>query len=114
MPEPRYRAADLADFAASLLARAGASADRARTIAGLLLEADLMGHTTHGLQLLAPYLKEIAEGKMRTSGEVDVVADRGAAVTWDGRRLPGPGGSQDRRRGRVIRDQAHTSRTGGP
>ncbi len=87
---PRYGAADLVSFGRDLLSAAGMPGERASIVAEILAEGDLLGHTTHGLQLLAPYLKEIAEGKMRTSGEVDVVADRGAAVTWDGRRLPGP------------------------
>jgi LDH2 family malate/lactate/ureidoglycolate dehydrogenase len=88
--EAAYGAPELVSFAHDLLSAAGMPGQRASTVAEVLVEGDLLGHTTHGLQLLAPYLKEIAEGKMRTSGEVDVVADRGAAVTWDGRRLPGP------------------------
>ena len=59
-------------------------------MAEVLVEADLLGHTTHGLALLAPYLGEIEKGAMATSGEPQVVADFPAAVTWDGRRLPGP------------------------
>jgi LDH2 family malate/lactate/ureidoglycolate dehydrogenase len=88
--EPRYEAGGLRAFAASLLAKSGLPADRAATVAEVLVEADLMGHTTHGLQLLAPYLQDIANGKMTKAGEPDVVADHGAAVTWDGRFLPGP------------------------
>ncbi len=49
-----------------------------------------MGHTTHGLQLLAPYLAELESGAMTRDGEPEVLADVPAAVTWDGRRLPGP------------------------
>ena len=89
MAEPRYRPADLVDLAASLFARAGAPADRARTIAQLLLEADLMGHTTHGLALAGPYLDEAERGEMRLDGEPEVVRDKGACLTWDGRRICG-------------------------
>ena len=49
-----------------------------------------MGHTTHGLALLPGYLGELAGGRMRAAGEMAVVADRGAAVTFDAGRLPGP------------------------
>src|SRR5262249_21717733 len=59
------------------------------TIAEGLVEADLLGHSTHGLQLAAAYLGELAAGTMTPRGEPEVVADRGGAVTWDGRRLPG-------------------------
>ncbi len=85
----RYRAADLIDFTAALFADAGVAPDRARTIAELLVEADLMGHTTHGLQLAPGYLGALAEGKMRAEGDPEIVSDRGAVATWDGHRLPG-------------------------
>lgn len=87
--EARYRAADLIDFAAALFAAAGCDGDKPRTIAEGLVEADLLGHTTHGLQLAPVYLNELESGGMVGRGEPGVVADRGAAVTWDGRRLPG-------------------------
>jgi LDH2 family malate/lactate/ureidoglycolate dehydrogenase len=54
-----------------------------------LVEADLLGHTTHGLTLLADYVGEIVEGRMETRGRPSVVHERGAAATWDARRLPG-------------------------
>ena len=84
-----YRAADLTSYATRLFEAAGCDGDKAPIIAELLVEADLMGHTTHGLHLAAPYLEELAQGTMLASGMPDTVADRGAAVTWDGRRLPG-------------------------
>src|SRR5215470_14298943 len=86
---PAYRAADLIAFARDLFAAAGCDGDKPQLIAELLVEADLMGHTTHGLQLAAPYLGEIAAAKMTAKGEPTLVADRGAAVTWDGNYLPG-------------------------
>ncbi len=87
--EKRYRAADLAGLVSQLFVAAGCDTEKATVIAELLLEADLMGHSTHGLHLAAPYLAEIAAGTMRVRGEPTVIADRGAAVTWDGERLPG-------------------------
>jgi L-lactate dehydrogenase len=50
----------------------------------------LLGHNTHSLALLAPYLGEIEKGKMTKTGEPRVIADFPAAITWDGQRLPGP------------------------
>src|SRR5690606_22847977 len=35
------------------------------------------------------YLQSLADGIMQKAGEPELVADRGAAVTWNGRRLPG-------------------------
>lgn len=85
-----YRSSDLLALAARLLGGAGLAPDRAEVVAEVLVEGDLLGHTTHGLALLAPYLEQIASGGMRTEGGWEVVSDRGAAMTWDGRRLPGP------------------------
>ncbi|HWA26063.1 MAG TPA: Ldh family oxidoreductase [Lacunisphaera sp.] len=87
---PRPAAADLRIFAAALLEKAGLDARKAVAVAETLLEGDLLGHTTHGLALLAPYLGELEKGAMEKSGEPRVIADFPAAVTWDGRRLPGP------------------------
>jgi LDH2 family malate/lactate/ureidoglycolate dehydrogenase len=87
--EPRYRASDLVDLAAALFAGLGAPADRARLVAELLVEADLMGHTTHGLALAPAYLADIEKGSMAVAGEPEVVRERGACLTWEGRRLCG-------------------------
>jgi len=86
----RFDAGALQSFAQALLARAGMPADKAQAIAEILLEGDLLGHDTHGLQLLSGYLDDIASGAMSSEGEPEVVADQGAALTWDARRLPGP------------------------
>ena len=85
----RYRADDLVGYATALFAAAGCDGDKPAVIAAGLVEADLLGHTTHGLQLAPAYLRELESGAMSPRGEPNVVADRGAAVTWDGRRLPG-------------------------
>jgi LDH2 family malate/lactate/ureidoglycolate dehydrogenase len=79
----------LVRYATALFAAAGCDGDKPAAIAAGLVEADLFGHTTHGLQLAGAYLAELESGGMTGRGEPDVVADRGAAVTWDGRRLPG-------------------------
>ena len=67
-PAPRFSAAALTAFAHALLVQAGVRDDIATDVADILVEADLLGHTTHGLALLAPYLKEIEQGTMAKSG----------------------------------------------
>lgn len=89
-PRIRHDVAALTLLATTLLAKSGVRDDIARAVAELLVDADLMGHTTHGLALLAPYLDEIARGAMRASGEPTLVAARTATQFWDGNRLPGP------------------------
>ncbi len=86
----RYSAAHLTKFAATLLRKAGLAPAIAKVVAGTLVEGDLLGHNTHGLHLLALYLDELLHGRMTKSGAPRVLADFPAAVTWDGRRLPGP------------------------
>lgn len=87
---PRIAASDLITFATALLTRAGVDPEKARAVADVLVEGDLLGHTTHGLALLPAYLSEVEKGSMRKTGEPIVVADFPAVVTWDAQRLPGP------------------------
>lgn len=87
---PRYRHLPLLNFAGSLLKAVGLAADRSHDVAKVLLEGDLLGHTTHGLALLPSYLQALTENSMEKNGEPVLVADSGAALTWDGRYLPGP------------------------
>jgi len=87
---PRYKAKDLILFATDILVAAGLSFDKAKIVADTLVEADLMGHSTHGLQLLPAYLKELENGGMTSSGEPEVVNDLGSSITWNGNYLPGP------------------------
>ena len=89
-PGARYDASALIAFAESLLTAAGMPGDRAHDVADILVEADLLGHDTHGLQLLSTYLQHIEAGQMKLQGEPITLADHGAVVTWDGQRLPGP------------------------
>ncbi len=86
----RYRAEDLRQFAVDLLTRQEMAEEVAGTVADILLEGDLLGHTTHGLQLLGPYLKELEQDTMTRSGMPVVLQDHGVSVLWDGRYLPGP------------------------
>jgi len=90
MNPPRFEVEALTEYATSLLIAASMPADRARDVAGVLVEGDLLGHDTHGLDLLSPYIADIEAGRMTVHGDPIVVNDRPAVLTWDGRRLPGP------------------------
>ena len=90
LPPQRFDREALERFAATLLTRAGLASALAETTAHILVEGDLMGHDTHGLALLAPYVKELENGSMARTGLPRVLSDRGAAMLWDGMRLPGP------------------------
>ena len=85
----RFDAQGLREFAAGALAAVGMPEEKAAVVADGLVEADLYGHTTHGLALLAEYVAEVESGDMAVDGVPDVLASRGASACWDGRRLPG-------------------------
>ena len=85
----RYSIESLRTCAAALMTATGFPGEVAAIVAERLVDADAMGHDTHGLQLLGPYLDDAAAGRMTLEGEPEVIADRPAAVTWDGRRLSG-------------------------
>ncbi|MDE2607308.1 MAG: Ldh family oxidoreductase [Burkholderiales bacterium] len=87
---PRYDASRLHDYACALLAAAGMPDDKVQAVADILIDGDLMGHTTHGLQLLPSYLREVESKSMNVQGQPHVIHETAATLTWDGRRLPGP------------------------
>lgn len=69
MSELRYDAEALREFATRLMPGAGLATERAQVVAEVLLESDLLGHDTHGLDMLARYLDELADGRMARDGE---------------------------------------------
>jgi L-lactate dehydrogenase len=84
-----YAPQSLRAFAIAALAKAGLPDEPALATARGLVEADLYGHTTHGLALLADYIAEIENGTMATQGRPQAIADYGAVACWDAMRLPG-------------------------
>ena len=86
---PRYSAADLIAFCESLYLARGMRADIAATSARILVEADLLGHSTHGMALLPGYLKALGDKTMLASGEPVVENQRTVAQVWHGQRLSG-------------------------
>lgn len=84
-----YRHADLQAFVTGLLVKAGLEEPLAAAMTGKMLEADLLGASTHGLMFLPVYLDRIAAGHIAKTGSVRVIADRPEAFAWDAQRLPG-------------------------
>jgi len=86
MNSTRHGRDALHEFATAALCAAGLERLRAAIVAEVLVEGDLLGHTTHGLQLLGAYLGELAEGRMTKAGEPERIGE----ALWDGNYLPGP------------------------
>lgn len=61
-PESPYRHQDLREFAVRILQGAGADDEDATTVAGALVESDLRGVHSHGLQNLPRYARALADG----------------------------------------------------
>ena len=76
-----YAADGLIAFAQALLRAGGLDAAKATVVAEILVEGDLLGHTTHGLALLAAYLNDLENGGMKKSGVPQVTAAGKSAET---------------------------------
>ncbi len=91
MKQPlRFDVNEMICFAKALCMAGGMAQAPAADVASVLVEGDLLGHDTHGLQLLASYVSAVQAGTMLGAGEPQVLAERASVLTWDGRRLPGP------------------------
>ncbi len=86
----RFDHQQLTLFASEVLSTTGLEPARSRLVAETLVCSDLMGHTTHGLQLLLPYADQLEKGLMRKEGNPELISDRGSSLVWNGRHLPGP------------------------
>jgi len=71
----RYSSEALTRFAVKLLQTAGVDDVPAEAVARTLVEGDLLGHDTHGLALLAPYVKEIENGTTDFLRQADWLGD---------------------------------------
>lgn len=67
----------------------GLDSEKSASIARILTEGELLGHTTHGLALIKPYLDELENGQMERNGSLEVINATDTTQTWNGRYLPG-------------------------
>ncbi|MBX2838681.1 MAG: Ldh family oxidoreductase [Gammaproteobacteria bacterium] len=86
----RFHAKALIEFTTGICIHFGMEEAPALDVAHILVEGDLLGHDTHGLQLLKPYIDALDRQVMRGSGEINEIASRPAVACWDGQYLPGP------------------------
>lgn len=86
----KFNYKSLIHFTKQVLVLSGMERKKAKVVAETLMEADLMGHSTHGLQLLKVYVSQLQQDLMTKEGEPEWMKDLGSAITWNGRYLPGP------------------------
>ena len=79
----------LTDFCTSIFKKLGMDVEKANDTSQILVEADMMGHSSHGVRLLPLYIKDIEAGNMKVSGNQIILNDTGSCITIDGDYLPG-------------------------
>jgi LDH2 family malate/lactate/ureidoglycolate dehydrogenase len=79
-----FRAEVLTDFASRLLEAAGAPAPKARLVADCLVDANLRGVDSHGVQLLTFYLERLGRGEVDPLADGRVVSENGGCLVYDG------------------------------
>lgn len=84
-----YSHTNLTIFAALALQRCGMRAEHAEQVAARLVDAELLGHRSHGLWLLATYLERLQAGQIAREGDIRVLSDTDSAFSWHANRLPG-------------------------
>ena len=84
-----FKRSQLMKFCMSVLTSLDMDDEKAHDTSEILIEADMMGHSTHGVRLLPLYIKDIEVGNMKVKGEEVVVKDFGGSITIDGKNLPG-------------------------
>jgi len=68
---------------------AGSERDEARAIADHLIEANLRGHDSHGVGLIANYLQHLEGGTVVANHKGRVVSENGSLIVYDGERAWG-------------------------
>jgi LDH2 family malate/lactate/ureidoglycolate dehydrogenase len=84
-----FKRSQLMKFCMSVLTSLDMDDEKAHDTSEILIEADMMGHSTHGVRLLPLYIKDIEVGNMKVKGEGVIVKDFGGSITIDGKNLPG-------------------------
>jgi LDH2 family malate/lactate/ureidoglycolate dehydrogenase len=77
-------AAELRDWARRILEAAGTPPDAAALVAGSLVEANLRGVDSHGVQLLPFYIDQIEAGRVDPAARGRVAFENGACLIYDG------------------------------
>ena len=79
-----FRAEVLTDFASRLLEAAGAPAQKARLVTDCLVDANLRGVDSHGVQLLAFYVERLGRVEVDPLADGHVVSESGGCLVYDG------------------------------
>ena len=81
---PSIQAPSLTVLCQNLFAAVGASTETAGIVAQSLVKSNLLGHDSHGVQLVPGYLERIKDGKTDPHAQPTVARQRGAILSVDG------------------------------
>ncbi|MFK0344170.1 Ldh family oxidoreductase [Pseudomonas asiatica] len=91
MHHQKFKAQRLKELVERLFIRAGTDEAVASSVAAVLLEGELLGHCTHGLNLVARYLQGVLDGELLAKAEaLETVISGPASALLDGQYLLGP------------------------
>ncbi|MFV3292295.1 Ldh family oxidoreductase [Pseudomonas sp. NY11955] len=86
-----YNVQALTTFVERLFMNAGADAEVAQVVTRVLLEGELLGHRTHGLNLVSRYIDGMLSGQVKARAQaLEQVADSGISSLFDGHYVLGP------------------------
>ncbi|NUT77581.1 Ldh family oxidoreductase [Pseudomonas sp. C1C7] len=87
----RYDVQTLTAFVEQLFEKSGADAEVARVVTRVLLEGELLGHRTHGLNLVSRYIGGMQSGQVKARAQMlEQVSDSGISSLFDGHYVLGP------------------------
>src|SRR5437016_15177 len=79
----------VSNHAAAALRRAGLSAEHATAVAEVLVDAEVRGHSSHGLALLSLYIQRIELGGIRRSAQPRWIDGDAAVAILDAQGVAG-------------------------
>ena len=98
----------LRNFGRAIFESAGVPSDQAQIAVDHLVEANLMGHDSHGTMRLASYTRALRKGDIRPVGQHKIVRERPASVVIDADRAFGIVLTYQAMQMAVERAQKHT------
>lgn len=82
----RIQADELISKVAGVFEKMGSARDEAALVAESLVQANLKGHDSHGVGLVATYVRHFENGLLKPNTAADLVKDDGAILMFDGGR----------------------------
>jgi LDH2 family malate/lactate/ureidoglycolate dehydrogenase len=80
-----FRSAELHETATRIFHAAGAEPEPTAILVDHLIDANLAGHDSHGVQLIPWYVRDVREGRLQANARPDVLRETPVAALIDGK-----------------------------